>query len=166
MHSGITRVENTHTLYLPNINLLRLLLTPDSSFPPLLLHRLKNLIVVKLAVGLDGSQGTKGFFARIGGNEGEEVKQDMGGEIALVALKNLLDAQSSYEQVIVLDKTNAHAWTGLGLVLAQMRQVPKAIQALQTAVSLNPQQAIAQQALKVLMETQPKPQGEGVGSGK
>ncbi|MDX2228190.1 MAG: tetratricopeptide repeat protein [Leptolyngbyaceae cyanobacterium bins.349] len=80
-------------------------------------------------------------------------------EIALVALKNYADAQHSYERVIELDKTNADAWTGLGLVFAQQRQVPKAIQALQTAVTLNPQQAIAQRALKALTETQPRGAG-------
>ncbi|MDX2228505.1 MAG: tetratricopeptide repeat protein [Leptolyngbyaceae cyanobacterium bins.349] len=79
--------------------------------------------------------------------------------IALVALKNYPDAQHSYERVIELDKTNADAWTGLGLVFAQQRQVDKALQALQTAVTLNPQQAIAQQALKALTETQPKGAG-------
>lgn len=77
--------------------------------------------------------------------------------IALVALKNYPDAEHSYNQMILLDKTNVDAWTGLGLVLAQMQQVPQAIAALQTAISLNPQQPIAQKALKALTEAQQKP---------
>jgi tetratricopeptide (TPR) repeat protein len=82
---------------------------------------------------------------------------------ALVALKQYKDAQKSFEQAIQLDKTNAEAWTGLGLALAQLEQYPKAIEALQMAIGLNPQQSVAQQALKavtLLQEQTLKPEKE------
>ena len=71
-----------------------------------------------------------------------------------MALKQYAKAQESYEQAITWDKTNADSWAGLGVVLLQLRQYDKAQQALQTAIGLNPNQAIAQQALKSLTEWQ------------
>jgi len=44
--------------------------------------RAKEGVVVELAIGLNGSESTKGIFAGAGGDEVEEVGKNMGGEIA------------------------------------------------------------------------------------